>query len=148
MVPVKVKHKDSNFVYSTFTILDNCSQGCFVKASLMKTSITALEPVRVTPSRNYGLYAMKNVLRCCIVGSISYRTQSEGKILWQENDQGKIHCFLLIGKSVSPLKYISIPRLELIAVTLSVKVSFLLIQELGILINKEYFWTDSKVVLG
>ena len=37
VVPVKVKHKDSNFVYSTFAMLDNCSQGCFVKASLMKT---------------------------------------------------------------------------------------------------------------
>ena len=66
-----------------------------------------------------------------------------------ENDQGKIHCVLLIGKSrVSPLKYISIPRLELIAATLSVKVSLLLRRELEIPINKEYFWTDSKVVLG
>ena len=44
-----------------------------------------------------------------------------------ENDQGKIHCVLLIGKSrFSPLKYISIPRLELISATLSVKVSLLL----------------------
>ena len=36
VVPVKEKHKDSNFVYSTFAMLDNCSQGCFAKASLMK----------------------------------------------------------------------------------------------------------------
>ena len=44
-----------------------------------------------------------------------------------ENDQGKIHCVLLIGKSrISSLKYISIPRLELIAATLSLKVSLLL----------------------
>ena len=26
VVPVKVKHKDSNFVYSTFAMLDNCSK--------------------------------------------------------------------------------------------------------------------------
>ena len=66
-----------------------------------------------------------------------------------EDDQGKIHCVLLIGKSkVSPLKFVSIPRLELIAAILSVKVSLLLRQELGIPIKKEYFWTDSKVVLG
>ena len=66
-----------------------------------------------------------------------------------ENDQGKIHCVLLIRKSrVSPLKYISMPRLKLIAATLSVKVSLLLRRELEIPINKEYFWTDSKVVLG
>ena len=49
----------------------------------------------------------------------------------------------MVGKSrVSPLKYIFIPRLELIAATL------LLRRELGVLINKEYLWTDSKVVLG
>ena len=63
--------------------------------------------------------------------------------------KGKIHCVLLIGKlRVSPLKYISIARLGMIAATLSVKVSLLLRQKLGISINKEYFWTDSKVVLG
>ena len=46
------------------------------------------------------------------------------------------------------MKYISIPRLELIAATLSVKVSLLLRRELEIPTNKEYFWTDSKAVLG
>ena len=60
-----------------------------------------------------------------------------------EDDQGNTNCVLLVGKSrVSPLKYIFISRLELIAATL------LLRRELGIPINKEYFWTDSKVVLG
>ena len=175
LVPVKVKHKDSNFVYSTFAMLDSSSQGCFVKANLMKTlqvrgqktSITvktltgeenhttfaleglrvcsqlglnqewislpktytkedlpvdswevataqklkkwkhlscvadevikddqninvelligancirALEPIKVIPSRNYGAYAMNTVLGWCIIGPISYRNQSEGKI--------------------------------------------------------------------
>ena len=65
------------------------------------------------------------------------------------NNQVLIHCVLLIGKArVSPLKYVSIPRLELIAATLSVKIALLLQEELDIEINKEYFWTDSKVVLG
>ena len=54
-----------------------------------------------------------------------------------------------IGKArVSPLKYVSIPRLELIAATLYVEIVLLLREELDIEINKEYFWTDSKVVLG
>ena len=40
----------------------------------------ALEPIKVIPSRNNGPYAMKTVLGWCIVGPISYRNQSEGKI--------------------------------------------------------------------
>ena len=36
VVPVKVKYKDSNSIYNTFAMLDNCSQGCFVKSSLVK----------------------------------------------------------------------------------------------------------------
>ena len=40
----------------------------------------ALEPIKVIPSRNDGPYAMKIVLGWCIVGPISYRNQSKGKI--------------------------------------------------------------------
>ena len=40
----------------------------------------ALEPIKVIPSRNDGPYVMKTILRWCIVGPISYRNQSEGKI--------------------------------------------------------------------
>ena len=67
--------------------------------------------------------------------------------LVDENDQ--IHCSLVIGKSrVAPLKYISIPRLELTAATLSVKMSKLLMSELQFDIAKEVFWTGSQVVLS
>ena len=49
---------------------------------------------------------------------------------------------------VALLKFVSIPCLELTAATLSVKISILIQQELQYNINKEYFWTDSQVVLG
>ena len=53
------------------------------------------------------------------------------------------------GKSLAaPIKYITIPRMELVAATLSVKMSVLLQKELQLLNVKETFWTDSKVVLG
>ena len=56
------------------------------------------------------------------------------------NNQGVIHCVLLIGKAkVSTLRYVPIPRLELVAATLSVKIASLLREELDIEINKEYF---------
>ena len=54
-----------------------------------------------------------------------------------------------MGKAhVAPIKYITIPRMELVAATLSVKISALLQKELQPLNVKETFWTDREVVLG
>ena len=56
------------------------------------------------------------------------------------NTIGKIHCSLVIAKSrVAPIKYTSIPRLELAAAVLSIKMSKDLV---------DYYWTDNRVVLG
>ncbi|KAI3351065.1 hypothetical protein L3Q82_005632 [Scortum barcoo] len=53
------------------------------------------------------------------------------------------------GKSrVSPTKVTTIPRLELSAAVVSVKMSSMLKEELGFTDAEEFFWTDSKVVLG
>ena len=41
---------------------------------------SVLEPTKVIPRRNDSPYAMKTLLGLCIVASISYRNQSEGKI--------------------------------------------------------------------
>ena len=63
--------------------------------------------------------------------------------------ENKIQCAFLMGKSrVALLKFVSIPGLELTAATLSVKISKLIRVELQYNIDKEYFWTDSQVVLG
>ena len=65
------------------------------------------------------------------------------------NDKGQIFCSFLIGKSrVSPLKPMTIPRLELTAATTSVKVARQLREEIDIPLSQEIFWTDSQVVLG
>ena len=61
----------------------------------------------------------------------------------------KIHCSLVMGKSrVAPLKPVTIPRLELTAAVCSVRISQQLRRELEYHIDREYFWTDSNVVLG
>ena len=53
-----------------------------------------------------------------------------------------------MGKArVAPLKYITIPRMELAAATLSVKISVMLRKEFQIPITREIFWTDSEAVL-
>ena len=65
------------------------------------------------------------------------------------DDDNRVHCSLLLGKSrVVPKKFISIPRLELTAALLSVKMACLLKKELDINCVDEVFWTDSKVVFG
>ena len=54
-----------------------------------------------------------------------------------------------MGKSrITPLKPITIPRLELTAALVSSKMSGMLRKELEYEPLKEIFWTDSKTVLG
>ena len=65
------------------------------------------------------------------------------------NEEGKIYCNLVMAKSrVAPLKFVSIPRLELTAAAIGTKIAKQLKDELDIKIHEERFWTDSKVVLA
>ncbi|XP_034537461.1 uncharacterized protein LOC117811344 [Notolabrus celidotus] len=65
------------------------------------------------------------------------------------SEDGRVHCALVIAKSrVAPIKVTTIPRLELTAAVVSVAASNTLKEELGLEDTDEYFWTDSKVVLG
>ena len=66
------------------------------------------------------------------------------------DEKGYIKCSLVMVKSrVPPTKFVSIPRLELAAAALSIKVSTILRRELTIHPTiLEYFWTDNEVVLG
>ena len=65
------------------------------------------------------------------------------------DNQGRVHCSLVMGKCrVCPLKVVTIPRLELNAAVVSVRVSALLQRELNFSNCTEVFWTDSQVVLA
>ena len=56
---------------------------------------------------------------------------------------------MLVGKSrVIPKKFLLIPRLELTAVVMSVKMACLIRKELNLGNIAEKFWTDSQVVLA
>ena len=64
------------------------------------------------------------------------------------NDANEIHCSLLFAKSrVTLLKVLTIPRLELNAALLAVKMSKMLRFQLKYDNITEYFWTDSEIVL-
>ena len=65
------------------------------------------------------------------------------------DDKNRIHCSLVMAKSrVTPLKPVTIPRLELTAALVSSKISCMLRKELEYAPMDEVFWTDSKTVLG
>ena len=71
------------------------------------------------------------------------------QVLRLTNFSGQTHCSLTTAKScVAPLKPVTIPKFELTAALVSVKISDVLHQELQYDQIAEVFWTDSKVVIG
>lgn len=65
------------------------------------------------------------------------------------DENRRVHCSLVMGKSrVVPLKPVTIPRLELTAALVSVKIGLLVQEELELNGVQSWYWTDSKVVLG
>ncbi|KAL4008001.1 hypothetical protein ACER0C_001853 [Sarotherodon galilaeus] len=62
---------------------------------------------------------------------------------------GEVQCTLVMGKArVAPTKVTTIPRLELSAAVVATRTADFLKRELEIQNIQEYYWTDSKVVLG
>ena len=65
------------------------------------------------------------------------------------DENENIHCSLIMGKArVAPKMFVSILGLELAAAVLSVKILNMIKKELQLQELDEYFWTDSRVVLG
>ncbi|XP_076848178.1 uncharacterized protein LOC143493558 [Brachyhypopomus gauderio] len=61
---------------------------------------------------------------------------------------GKKCCTLLMSKSrVAPLKKVTVPRMELTAAVIAVKVDKLLRREMETTVEESVFWTDSMTVL-
>ena len=69
--------------------------------------------------------------------------------LRQVDANNKISVSLVLGKSrVSPLKSVTIPRLELTAATSAVKIAAMVKEELKIPnLGQSVYWTDSQVCL-
>ena len=66
-----------------------------------------------------------------------------------ENQDGFLSVTLVYSKArVTPIKQITIPRLELLAAALSVKVDVTLRRELDLCLKESVFWTDSRIVLS
>ena len=91
------------------------------------------------------------VIDCSLHHSSDTSQDGYGQVTYLRiiDEKGYIKCSLLMAKTqVLLTKFLSIPRLELTVAALPIKVSTML-RELTIHLKiKEYFWTDSEVVLG
>ena len=64
------------------------------------------------------------------------------------DSHGHVHCCLLMAKArLAPVKQLTVPRLELTAATLAVKMDYMIRHELSQPIHSSVFWTDSMCVL-
>ena len=78
--------------------------------------------------------------------SIGYGAVTYLRVLFPD---GTIHCSFVMGKSrLAPLNMVTIPRLELMAAVVAVRLDAIIVSELDLKIDNSYFWTDSTVVLG
>ena len=60
----------------------------------------------------------------------------------------QVHCAFVMGKArLAPIREISIPRLELTAAVISVRLSKIIREELDMTIDRVCYWTDSTSVL-
>ena len=60
----------------------------------------------------------------------------------------KDHCMFLMSKTrLAPIKTVSLPRLELNAAVIGVRLYKVIIKEIDLPINEIFFWTDSMLVL-
>lgn len=65
-----------------------------------------------------------------------------------KNEEHEEQCSFIMGKArVSPLKPVTIPRLELTAATVAAKMDNMIRAELDIVLEESVFWTDSTTVL-
>ena len=83
--------------------------------------LNSFKIARCFKPKNFGNVKGYSLHHFSDVSDIGY---GQASYLQMVNEDGKVHCCLLIGKSrVTPLKFNSVPRLELTAAVLLVKIS-------------------------
>ena len=126
--------------------VDEELKGQWIKGEMQLQQVENLQIPRCLQPPGFGRIIDISIYHLCDASEYGYGQCSYTRHL---NKDGLIHCSLLLRKSrVSPNKFLSIPRLELTAAVLSVKVACLLKKELQVDGLKERFWTDNQVVLA
>ncbi|KAK0140258.1 hypothetical protein N1851_022806 [Merluccius polli] len=107
--------------------------------------LSRFEVDRCIKPESFGLTRTAELHHFCDASETGYGTASYLRLT---NDKADVHVTFVLGKSrVIPLKQITIPRLELAAASLAVKVDRMLQRELHMELQVSTFWTDSTSVL-
>ncbi|KAL2083621.1 hypothetical protein ACEWY4_021394 [Coilia grayii] len=109
------------------------------------TQIADFKVPRCFKAQDFGELVHSQIHHFSDASELGYGTVSYLRMV---NAKGQVHVAFLIAKArVAPLKRQTIPRLELAAAALSVKVDRMLQDELQPITDKSVFWSDSTSVL-
>ena len=127
---------------------EEIDEECRVRWENWKSQLPALERFsmeRCLKPANFGTVVSRQIHNFSDASSTGYGQVSYLRI---ENENGDIHCAFLMGKArVAPVKTMTIPRLELTAATVSVRVGEMVARELDEPVERKTYWTDSTTVL-
>ena len=114
-----------------------------------KDELRKLEALRVPRCVSTGLTAAIKTAELHHFSDGSLSAYGQCSYLKLIDDDNNASTNLILSKAyVTPSKPVTVPRLELTAALLSVRTSVFLRKELKIEDLSEFFWTDSRVVLG
>ena len=106
--------------------------------------VAKLQVSRCIKPKGFGRSASAQLHHLADASSYGYGTVSYLRLV---NQDEQVHVAFMSGKArVAPLKQTTIPRLELTAAVLAVKVDRMLKKELSLRLEESHFWTDSQTV--
>ena len=147
---LKGKRISQDLCKSNFSWDDAVSDDYVVEWERWKKELQLLENLKM--ERCFKPSKFGKVIDCTLHHFSDATQDGYGQVTYLRiiDEKGYIKCSMLMAKSrVTTPKIVSIPRLQLTAAPLSIKLSAMLRRELAIHPTiKEYFSTDSDVVLG
>ncbi|XP_041357495.1 uncharacterized protein LOC121374456 [Gigantopelta aegis] len=108
-------------------------------------NLVKIQIQRCYKPKNFGRVVLCQLHMFTDASDCGYGVVAYLRLMNVDND---VHCALIMAKSrVAPLKKITIPRMELTAATVGVRLCKVITDELQYNIDETFFWTDSMSVL-
>ncbi|XP_041453667.1 uncharacterized protein LOC121406862 [Lytechinus variegatus] len=113
-----------------------------------KAELSQMEDVKI--NRCYKPYDFEQVVENQLHNFCDASEKAYGVVTYlrMKNEKGEVDCNIVLAKSrLTPLKKVTLPRLELMAATLAVTMDGMIRHELDLQLKESVFWTDSAIVL-